>query len=568
MQASKHARLLGKVALVCTILLVAAACGGGGGGGGGGNAAGQPKQGGSIVIGAEQWPECLNPITSCAQASWLPWTTWFYTMPRLMQVDTKGNYLASDLLSETPTEQNGGIQTNPFRVTYKLRPEAVWDDGSQITSEDVKYTWDVIMKTTGTISTSGYDQIKSIDTPDPKTAVITFKAPYAAWGDLFGSTNINGVVLKKAAFNGKVDLKSEMQTSYPFSGGPWILKSWSKQQAVLVRNTKYWVKDHIPLLDQVTFVPREDQTTETNSLLTNEVQAIYPQPSPGMGKTLSAQGIKVSKGSGTTYEGLWMNQSAFPFNDPKVREAFAYAVNRQGVVDAIYKTDFPDMQVLNCAGWVPNVSDWCNNQDFADITYQPDKAKSILQGDGWTLGSDGIFTKGGKRLSIEFRTTAGNKTRENTQQVLKEQTKAAGIELDIKNVPPTQLFEDLLPKREFQLAEFAQVASPDPSVTSILACDQIPTKANSYSGQNSFSWCNKQATALMRQSDATIDHAQRRDLLQQVGKLERQDIPWVPMFQKPLILAWRDDRIAGPIGDYTSTSYSGFFNMYDWYLKS
>ncbi len=568
MRASKYARLLSKVALVCTILLVAAACGGGGGGGGGGNAAGQPKQGGSIVIGAEQWPECLNPITSCAQASWLPWTTWFYTMPRLMQVDTKGNYLASDLLSETPTEQNGGIQTNPFRVTYKLRPEAVWDDGSQITSEDVKYTWDVIMKTTGTISTSGYDQIKSIDTPDPKTAVITFKAPYAAWGDLFGSTNINGVVLKKAAFNGKVDLKSEMQTSYPFSGGPWILKSWSKQQAVLVRNTKYWVKDHIPLLDQVTFVPREDQTTETNSLLTGEVQAIYPQPSPGMGKTLSAPGIKVSKGAGTTYEGLWMNQSAFPFNDPKVREAFAYAVNRQGVVDAIYKTDFPELQVLNCAGWVPNVSDWCNNNDFADITYQPDKAKSILQGDGWTLGSDGIFTKGGKKLSIQFRTTAGNKIRENTQQILKEQTKAAGIELDIKNVPPTQLFEDLLPKREFQLAEFAQVATPDPTVTPILACDQIPTKANSYSGQNSFSWCNKQATALMRQSDATIDHAQRRDLLQQVGKLERQDIPWVPMFQKPLILAWRDDRIAGPIGDYTSTSYSGFFNMYDWYLKS
>jgi len=40
------------------------------------------------------------------------------------------------------------------------------------------------------------------------------------------------------------------------------------------------------------------------------------------------------------------------------------------------------------------------------------------------------------------------------------------------------------------------------------------------------------------------------------------------MFQKPLILAWRDDKLAGPIGDYTPTSNSGFFNMYDWYLKS
>lgn len=568
MLASKYLRHLRWLTVVAAIALVASACGGGGGSSGGNANQQQGRQGGSIVIGAEQWPQCLNPITSCAQASWLPWTTWFYTMPRLMQVDTKGNYVASDLLTEAPTEQNGGIKPDPFTITYKLRPEAVWDDGSQITSEDIKYTWDVIMKTTGTITTTGYDQIKSIDTSDPKTAVITFKAPYAAWGDLFGGTNINGLVLKKAAFNGKVDLKSDLQTSYPFSGGPWILKSWSKQQAVLVRNSKYWVKDKIPLLDQVTFVPREDQTTETNSLLTGEVQAIYPQPSPGMGKTLGAQGIKVAKGAGTTYEGLWMNQSAFPFDDPKVREAFAFAVNRQGLIDAIYKTDFPDLQVLNCAGWVPNVSDWCNNTDFADITYQPDKSKSILQGAGWTLGSDGIFTKGGKRLSIEFRTTAGNKIRENTQQVLKEQTKAAGIELVIKNVPPTQLFEDLLPRREFQLAEFAQVASPDPTVTAILACDQIPTKANNFSGQNSFSWCNRQATALMKQSDATIDHAQRRDLLRQVGKLERQDLPWIPLFQKPLILAWRDDRIGGPIGEYTSSSYSGMFNMYDWFLKS
>jgi peptide/nickel transport system substrate-binding protein len=565
--ASKYVRHLRLLAVVGVIALVAAACGGGGGtSSGGNNNATAQKKGGSIVIGAEQWPQCLNPITSCAQASWLPWTSWQYVMPRLMEADTKGNYIASDLLVEAPTEQNGGIKNNPFTITYKLRPEANWDDGSPITSADVKFTWDAIMKTTGTISTSGYDQIKSIDTPDPKTAVITFKAPYAAWADLFGSTNINGVVLKKAAFKSP-NVAKEMQTSYSFSGGPWALKSYSKQQTVLVRNDKYWNKDKIPLLDQVTFVPREDQTTETNSLLTGEVQAIYPQPSPGMGKTLTAQGIKVSKGAGNTYEGLWMNQSAFPFNDAKVREALAYAVNRQGVVDAIYKQDFPELKVLNCAGWVPNVGDWCDNSAFADLTYQPDKAKSILQGAGWTLGSDGIFTKGGKKLSIEFRTTAGNKVRENTQQVLKEQVKAAGIDLQIKNVPPTQLFEDLLPKREFQLAEFAQVATVDPSVTSILACDQIPTPQNNYSGQNSFSWCNKQATSLMKQSDATIDHNQRRDLIQRINKLERQDLPWIPMFQKPLILAWRDDRLAGPIGDYTQTSYSGFFNMYDWSLK-
>lgn len=59
-------------------------------------------------------------------------------MPRLMEVDPKGNFVASDLLTEAPTTQNGDIKTNPFSITFKLRPEAVWDDGTPITSADVK----------------------------------------------------------------------------------------------------------------------------------------------------------------------------------------------------------------------------------------------------------------------------------------------------------------------------------------------------------------------------------------------------------------------------------------------
>ena len=193
MLASKYLRHLRWLTVLFAIALVAAACGGGSSNtGNGGNAGNAQKKGGSVVFAAEQWPECLNPITSCANASWLVWVGWMHVMPRLMEVDPKGNYVASDLLVEAPTEQNGGIKLDPFTVTFKLRPEAVWDDGSQITSEDVKFTWDAIMKTTGTVSTTGYDQITSIDTSDPKTAVIKFKAPYADWWDLFGGTSANG----------------------------------------------------------------------------------------------------------------------------------------------------------------------------------------------------------------------------------------------------------------------------------------------------------------------------------------------------------------------------------------
>jgi ABC-type transport system substrate-binding protein len=117
-----------------------------------------------------------------------------------MEVDPKGNFVASDLLTETPSLQNGDIKMDPFSVTYTIRSEAVWDDGTPITSEDVSFTWDAIMKTKGTLSTTGYDQIASIDTSDPKVAVIHFKAPYADWWDLFGGNSANGVILKEAAF--------------------------------------------------------------------------------------------------------------------------------------------------------------------------------------------------------------------------------------------------------------------------------------------------------------------------------------------------------------------------------
>jgi peptide/nickel transport system substrate-binding protein len=555
-----------RLAVVSLLTLVLAACGSSGDGNGSA-AAPVERRGGKAVFAAEQWPECLSPITSCANASWLPWTAWEHVMPRLMEVDPKGNYIASDLLAEAPTMENGGIREHPFRIIYKLRPEAVWDDGSPITSQDVKFTWDAIMKTTGTITTTGYDQIQSIDTSNPKTVVITFKEPYAAWGDLFGSTSINGVILKKAAFGGRVNLKDELQTSYGFSGGPWKLASYSPQQLVLVRNDRYWVKDKIPNLDQVTYVPRTDQTTELNSVLTGEALAAYPQPSRGMTRQLKAPGVKYAADAGSTFEGLWMNLDRFPFDDPPARQAFAYAMDRQAVVDAIYKADFPDLQVLNCAGWVPSVGDWCDNKAFADISYQPDKVKALLEGSGWTRGGDGIYAKGGRRFAVEFNTTAGNTIRQDTQALLKEKAKAAGIELVIKNLPPTQLFQDKLPKRDFTLAEYAQVASPDPSVTAILAGDQIPSAANGHSGQNFPGWANQAATRLMRQSDTTIEHGRRRALIQQINQLEHQDLPWLPLVQKPLILVWREDRLTGPIGDYTATSYSGFFNMYDWSLK-
>src|SRR5437870_3764919 len=117
--------------------LVATACSNGGGGNNNPSGSGtKPHSGGQATFGAEQWPQCLNPLTSCAYASWLYYTVLYYIQPLAMELDIHNNFVASPLLTEAPTTQNGGIKDNPFTITYHLNPKATWADGTPITAED------------------------------------------------------------------------------------------------------------------------------------------------------------------------------------------------------------------------------------------------------------------------------------------------------------------------------------------------------------------------------------------------------------------------------------------------
>jgi len=555
------------ISVVC-LALVAAACGSSSKKSSGTTAtsggSSNVKKGGELVIGAEQFPDCINPITQCANSSWMHWAVDQYVLPKLMTFDKDSNFIASPVLAEAPTKDNGGIKENPFILTFKLNPDAKWDDGSPITSEDIKFTWQAYLQTKGTISTVGYDQITDINTSDPKTAVITFKAPFADWPDLFGGNS--AYVLKKAAFPNGPDTSQSLQTDIPFSGMPFKLQSFAtKNQAVLVPNTNYWVKADLPNFDKVTVVPRTDQDTEINSLLTGEVAAIYPQPSPGFSKKLKAPNVDFKAGGGTTYEGIWLNLSKKPLDDPKVRQALMMSIDRDAILDNIIHPDSPDIKRLDCAGWVPTVGKWCDNTQFSDIKYDPDGAKKILQDDGYTLGSDGVFAKGGVKLDFEFNTVAGNTRRENLQQLVIQQAKKAGITFHIKNYTSTELFQTVIPHLNHTVAIYAQTASPDPSVTSIYSCDAIPSQANGFKGQNDSAWCNQQATQLMKDSDNTVDIDKRVDQIHQIGKFVHDDFVWLPLYQLPLVAAVRSDKAAGPTFDFALTPLTNLYNINKWH---
>jgi peptide/nickel transport system substrate-binding protein len=566
------------LALVGVAAVVASACGGGtkvGESPSSPGATGAPK-GGTATFGAEQWPQCLNEITSCTTSTWMQIVGPQPTLPKLMSVDVKGNIVPSPLLTEGPSLANGGITQNPFSITYHLNPKAVWDDGSPITSADVEFTRLAIANTTGTVAPVGYDKITSIDTSDPKTVKMLFSEPFADWYDLFGGANVNGYVLKKAAFPSadaaKPDLKDEMNNLIPFSGGPWKMQSWSKSQEVLVRNDKYW--DHQPLLDQVTFVPLEEQPQEIASLLSGQVDAIFPQAGSAsvIDQLSSNPNAKAITGPTNYGDAFWFQLDDPVMKDFAVREAIAYGVNRQAIVDQIIKKNDPNATVLNCLPPLfPVIDAWCTDPVQATIskyTYDPAKSVSTLEAAGYDCSGvpANPCTKGGKPLEITEFYTAGNTRRQAVGAIVQEGMKQAGIKWNVKPNEATDLFSNKLPKGDYQVIEYASGTTVDPSPTTFSwLSDQIPTAGNKYAGGNYQHYNHPEEDAAMKDADKELDPAKRHMLIEQVYVAIQSKLPALPLYPFINITAWRKDKVAGPIGDWNKAPYGTYFNMDYWY---
>ena len=559
------------------IQVIGAACTGGGG------AVDQPPGQlppigqGVPTLGAEQWPQCLNPLTSCSEDRWAHYTVLQPVLPKLMWIDRRGNVVASPLLSEAPTLQNGGLTTNPFTITYQLNPKAGWDDGTPITSSDVEFTWKAILHTKGSIRRSGYRLIQSIDASDPRIARIVFKAPYADWYDLMGGAGVNGYVLKKAAFPKadpeKPNLLHDMNVSFPFSGGPWKLVSWTKNQEVLVRNPRYW--GHHPLLDQVTFVPQEEHPRDVEALLKGQVDALFRWAGPdNVTSELKSPNVQVVAGSTNYANAFWFNFRYGVFRDPKVREAFAYAVDRQAIIDQIVRRTYPHAQVLNCPPPLyVSIDSWCNGEIESELgryTYDPAMSISILESDGYECSKVPAHpcTRYGHRLRVASFSPQGIHDRE-ISLLMQNRIKAAGFEfvLAVMEGTPISVSPAHVPRNPFEMGEFTTGGTVDPSPTQFsYLCDQIPTKATRQMGANTIGYCNPQLDAIMREADQEVDPARRHQLITHVFTQLDRDLVVLPLFTQAVITAWRRDKLGGPIGKWNSSPYGVFWNMDYWYL--
>ena len=447
-----------------------------------------------------------------------------------------------------------------FTVTYEINPKAKWDDGVAITVADFQCTADAGLDTPGSIVNGyGYDHLISVEKGSSDTEVVAgFDQVFAPYKNIFAP------IIKRGAVQNCQDVSQDFQDTYGFSGRPWKLDSFSKDQEVLVPNDNYW--DEKPQAKKVVMNPVDAGDTEVTDLKTGGHDFIFPQPYAGFDASIKDPNVQTVPGAGLQYEDLFFQKKSGPLADPVFRKALLKSIDRDGLFNQIYKPIFPAGTPLNCMFWVPGIGPWCDGSAWKS-TFDPSGAEKLLTDAGWKKNGDGLWAKDGNAPTLRWLTN-GNTRRKDTQDFLIPKLKAAGFNVVADNCDSACTFQKRIPALDYDITMYISQVTPDPTVTFIAACEQVPSDANDNKGQNQSGWCNQDATKLMHDSDAELDETKRADEIHQIDKLAADDAIGLPLFQFPNISAWRTDHLTGPISDDTA-NYRAFANqLFRWKTNS
>jgi peptide/nickel transport system substrate-binding protein len=178
-------------------------------------------------------------------------------------------------------------------------------------------------------------------------------------------------------------------------------------------------------------------------------------------------------------------------------------------------------------------AEWQSKFPLKTYPYDAAKANQMLDAAGWARGGDGIRAKGGVRLSFDYATTAGNRTREQILQLVQADLRAVGIDAKLKFVPSAEYFGDdgYLAKRQHDFAQYAWILDVDPGNT-LYDSQYIPSEANNYSGSNYPGYKNDKYDALSRASNNEIDRTKRGPLFAEAQSIWSDELPALPLYPR------------------------------------
>jgi peptide/nickel transport system substrate-binding protein len=433
--------------------------------------------------------------------------------------------LVPELATELPTLANGGISKDGLTITYHLRKGVQWQDGAPFSADDVVFTWHAVMNPNNNVQTrTGYDDIASIDEPDPATVVVHLKHTFAPFVDTFFTMSGTPYpVYPKHLLAKYHDLNRIPYNSKPVGTGPFIVQEWHRGQTLrMVANPHYW--RGAPKLKEVQYRAIPDENTLTTSMRTHEIDLWYNASAANYPVASKIDGSHPVLTPFTAYSMLALNTQHPVMSDPAVRRAIAFATDRKRIIDTITY----GVNVLG-EGDQPAFS-WAHDPSLKPIPFDPAQARAILDAAGWHAGPDGIRTKNGQRLHVSLATATGQTLGNRTAVFLQAAWKDVGIEVEVRPYATAILFANyaaggILQAGKYDVGFLSWINGVDPDDSTTVTCAAIPPN-----GQNITRYCDRRIDAQERIALTSYDQAVRKAAYGQVQEILVDQVPFLTLY--------------------------------------
>jgi len=463
--------------------------------------------------------------------------------------------LANGLAAEIPTVANGGVSADLTTVTWKLKQNVKWSDGSAFTADDVAFTFSLMADPKTAVSTSdAAEGVKSVVAKDANTVVVTYNAPNPniyQWG-----VGTCCYILQKKQFDAYQGekLKDAPGNLKPIGTGPYVVDTFKSGDVVTYKMNDQFRDPNKPYFKTVTFKGGGDapsaaravfQTGDVDYAWNLQVEAGILKPmadTSSKGKLLTVYGSSVerimlnfSDPSASLGDKRGEPDTKHPFfNGPDgktVRTALAMATDRKTVAQQIYGDGLSGKPGCNIVTGVPDyestaTADFCSKFDTT-------AAGKLLDDAGWKLGSDGVRAKGNIKLNITYQTTV-NAVRQKTQDIMKKNWELAGFKVTLKSVPADVFFTNTSPDgaNHFWADVEMFTNNSDPDFTNYLngwTSKQATGKANNWNSANYNRYQNPQYDAVIDQLRTEKDPAKRAALFKQANDILILDVVILPV---------------------------------------
>ena len=512
------------------------------------------KKGGQVVVGLSQEPTVLNPLRPHIEVDR---GVHFGLFDSLWRVDDAGQ-LVANLATEVPSPKNGGIGKNGLDYTLRLRKGVTWHDGKPFTARDVVFTHELLMNPKFAVfSKIGHDVIASLEATDDQTLKVKLREPFSpfltAWADTW-------IVPQHVLGSVPDPNTADFNTKSPVGTGPFKLATRvAGDTLVLEANRAYHGTK--PSLDRVIFKYIPDLTVlytqfKAGALDVTGLQGISAE-FYGEAKTLPNVTVHVHHTPSVEY--IYFNHSKPWFKELAVRQALYLAMDKKAIIDQIYYGVPRTVEA-----YLPSTA-WAYHPDLPRHEYNLAKAKALLDQAGWKPGSDGIRAKDGVKLAFTNSTTAGNKLREQTQALLQQTWRAAGVDMQIQNMPAAVVWGEYYTKSKYDtlLVGVQYSVGGDPDCLNRIHSKYIPAETGA--GRNVLFYKNPQLDKLLEEGVHEVDQAKRKAVYWKVQEVMRADLPFLPIFSYARIEGVRQGLLNYKLNSNTLTNT---WNMFEWGWKA